>query len=324
MPRHRPEGEHRRRLGPWKLLLFSSVTSALVLLGLADALFQGQMTLLEEELAEARAGRFEAPGSLKLMFLGDSFTNGALSESGLGYPAFLADELRAAGVERPVEVVSVAIEGSTSWYQERQLRLYIEEGGGAPDYAMWIAGENDFLSLQFQSEFARRGGSDVTPWIRAIYRGPRGLIFGMHWYERRYLGLADNDAGTVEASPLLGYWRAHPGYRAWLRQAQVARFADFAQRVRGLGGVPLAGSYVRTRPMPFEGAAGEQGVPFLDSTQLAELHDERSYFIEDRWHLSDAGTRDFAHRWARWFVKVTGEGQGSGYSPAHGREDRTQ
>ena len=133
-------------------------------------LWHGGTAAREAALASARAGRFAEPAVLpRVLFLGDSFMAGELSESGTGYPVLLRSPPL-------LDVVNAAVAGSPTSVQRRQFAAWLLESQQRPDYVFAAVGTNDSDAMEPRREWLAEAPSDAVPaGIRRIY-GSHGAI----------------------------------------------------------------------------------------------------------------------------------------------------
>jgi hypothetical protein len=272
--------------------------------------FEWAMQYLAEESLEARSGRFSTRDeTLRLLFVGDSYTAGELSESGRGYWAYVPDELAALGYPRPVETVSIALAGSTSWFHTHQVAGWLEESGQRTDYVMTMGNANDRRGYDFQRRFcASEGGQrDVPLIVRALYAGPPALLFpfnylGMRLSPRLYMDEVHDSFG-----PLRRWWEANEPYGKWLPGESGAAVEALVELTRAEGATPLAGA------PPYQNAPWSAGIPEaaqrlavpffnLAVPEVQAALASKDLLTGDGWHPNDAGHRYIAKRWARWFM----------------------
>ncbi len=111
-----------------------------------------------------------APGRLSLVALGDSLTRGAGDDGHGGYPARVAEKLRAG--EQSVDVVNVAVDGSETTDLLSRLSLPETKARLASAGLVLVSiGGND-LSHSLPAEFTSSGGSPV---LEALPRAKKNL-----------------------------------------------------------------------------------------------------------------------------------------------------
>ena len=89
---------------------------------------------------------FSSPGAFKILFVGDSFTAGGRTESGLGYPEHIERKLDAM-LERDnenVDVINIALAGTATFIHRLRLDSYLDRNAVKPDLVFIITGCNNF------------------------------------------------------------------------------------------------------------------------------------------------------------------------------------
>ncbi len=313
----RAPGEAPRRLSRARTALFALlvVPSALVALWFLGGalLWWFDSSDLEDHTNSLCNQRFADDGGVRLLFLGDSFTAGDGSASERGYWEYLPRALASEGVD-DVQVLSLAISGSTSGYQLDQLRCWVERSGQTIDAVTLVAGANDWGSLRFQREFlATHEPTSHPALLRSIYELPRGLLFGFHYPRRlveRLRTPADQQLlyGASDGGWVLewSYFASHPAYGDWVRERQRRNLGELQRLAAAAGGRLIVGSYVISEGSQLSDIEGPWS-RFLEPAQRREEYDRRGLISSDDWHLSDAGAEDYASLWARWFVESAPE-----------------
>jgi len=306
----RPEG---RELSRRRTMLFAGVVVPLglacVWLGGASFVWWSDTRDLDARAATQCAQRFEdAPGP-RLLFLGDSFTAGDGSESETGFWAYLPAALERRGVVG-AQTRSLAISGSTTGYQLDQLRCWVETSGQRLDTVVVTAGVNDWGSLRFQRQFLEEGAPGSHPAaLSGLYRLPRPVLFAVHYPLR----LADrmrspahawaqegqNDGGWV---PGWGYFSDHPEYGDWVADRQRRNLEEMAELAGAAGGELVVAAYVVNDARNPAGHAEGDWTSFLEPAEASGSAAAGGLLSDDAWHLSDAGARDLAERWAGWLA----------------------
>ncbi len=264
----------------------------------------------DDQAIEARSARYsDREDRLRLLFVGDSFTAGSLSESNLGWWAYVPDALRDLGHQPRVEVLSVALAGSPTPFHQRQFEAFLDESGRTPDVVMIISGANNPNSQELWTAYTLSdvGRTHTTSAERAMYGAPTGLRLLALRLGRALGRDLPPDPRRRDVARLDQYLSEHPEYRAWLEAETTRRLTAFFATARDHGVRPLAGSYLSD---PLIGAtrtaAAQADVPFFDmeSQELEQTWRADGGMASDGWHLSDDGNRRFAKRWAAWFVAV--------------------
>ncbi len=302
-------------------ILFGLVITLAGLVVLNQLAFEAAMRFLAAEAQEARAGRFAlGDEALRLLFVGDSYTAGELSESGQGYWAYVPEELAALGYPRPVETVSIALAGSTTWFHTRQVASWLTESGQRPHYVMTIGSVNDGRAYEFQRRYcdSEEGRTDA-PAVCVLYAGPRSLLFPLNYLGMRLSPAQYMDEAHDAFGPLRWWWERNDPYRQWLPGATGKAFEALFDQARSQDLRVLAGSYhdpLWSVGMPE--AAQRLEVPFFDLAivEVQAAFEAQGMLTEDRWHPNDAGHRYLAKRWARWFMDSV--------EPAHSADPVTQ
>lgn len=344
----------RPRLSRGRLLAFSCLVLLLFLAGTAELFYRAAHGFVERNGRLLRQQSFDEASDLKLLFLGDSFTAGELSESGRGYWHYLPQAFHERGDPRIVDVVSLALAGSTTRFHHEQLVRYYEEQPLAADVVMLTTGANNASAQASLQAFAAapesRGHAPAT--MRFWYRFPR-VVYGLNavaFLAGRYrLGVDDSghfgtagdwnpvDSGRwtymadgrycwvcPDATSRLMALRGSP-YSGWLDQEIRALVGDVADRVEARGGRLLTGTYVGENHVvtdpPIDPVGDEsraRGLPMLDLSDpvvIARFR-ARPWFTEDGWHLSDAGSRVLAGVWAEWYLRLERQGFPGGATSA--------
>lgn len=296
----------RRRIGPLRAGLFTVLVIALVLIGLGEAALLVRNVGLEQKAAAARRGRLDDPEATKILFLGDSWTEGGQTGSdGEGYWAYVPEALAEAGYPRPVQTATVALAGSTSWFQYEQLLLFLEETPLPPDYVMVVTGVNDPRSFEQARRFcAEHAEREEIPLVARLWVcGPRGLSF-LHGLGARAAARGRRDLRSLEVPP--GLERIAPEYEAWRRQGLGRAFQAMTDAIEEAGARPLFGSYHTGEADPMrENLARNAGIRFhsIDREEVRRTLEDGEMFV-DGWHTNEDGDRYLARLFAEWFVLV--------------------
>jgi len=264
----------------------------------------------DEQAIEARSARFsERQDRLRLLFVGDSFTAGSLSESDLGWWAYVPDALRDRGFAPRVEVLSLALAGSPTPFHGRQLAAFLTESGQTPHFVMVITGANNPNSAELwtaytTSEVGRRHTSRRE---RALYGAPTGFR-ALALTVGRLLGRdLPPDPRRRDIARLDRYLSEHPEYAEWLRAETARGLTSIFTLARDRGIQPLSGSYLSDALIgATRAASAAANVPYFDmeSAELEARWRADGGLTYDDWHLSDEGNRRYARRWAEWFLEL--------------------
>mgnify|MGYP003874339715 CR=1 FL=1 len=300
-----------RRLGPVRLVLFTLVTVAVLLVALGELALHVRDASLASRAAAARRGAFTDPRATKILFLGDSWTAGREREStGDGYWAYVPEALAAAGYPGEVQTATVALAGSTTWFQLLQLQDFLEWSPLRPDYVMIVTGANDPRSFEQAREFCRESRVlEDLPLAPPLWVcGPRALAF-LHGLGARALARSQGDLAPRTVPP--GLESMGSDYAAWFADSLDRAYEAAIQQVRDAGAQPLIGAYHVDDSDPIRRAfAARVGVPFhdiSDGTVAATLRDQ-DMLVSDGWHTNEAGDRYLAQLFAAWFVDATAQG----------------
>ena len=299
----------RRRL-VLKIFLVSLVT-VLVNIVLISAFLSWRLDQdwiwLGKDLEARRTGRFKQQDSLKILVVGDSFTAGELSESGVGYAAYLPEAFRELGFAGEVEAVCVGLAGSTTPVHYRQIKSWLRESGQVPDLIFIITGANNINAHRFQSHFIKNSprAYEVPGWVRLLYRLPRWATWGMD-NAAYHLGMAELDNPTKTTfKPLTRYWRESPAFMSWANTL-LAKWVVSLHELGRAREIPVAtGSYISGGVHdPLRATARRRGIPLFDieSQALDECMLRWGFYTDDGWHMADAGHRYYARRLAWWLA----------------------
>lgn len=304
-PTNAPADSPRRRLGVVRTLAFAAVAGALLLVGLGELALLLRNQSLAEQAEAARRGAFTDPDATKILFLGDSWTAGREGEStGEGYWYYVPDALAAAGYEGAVQTATVALAGSTSWFQYEQLGAFLAESELAPDYVMVVTGANDPRSYEQARQFCKEHDDwvELPPFARLWVCGPRGLAF-VHGLGAKAAARARGELAPLDVPPGLG--GVADEYGAWFRDSIGRPYQATLLRIEEAGAQALIGSYHHDDTDPIRaGIAAAAGVPFHDiSTDLVRATLREGLQVEDGWHTNEAGDRYLAELFAAWFVE---------------------
>ncbi len=249
--------------------------------------------LRADELVLSRQARFEDGDALKILFLGDSYTAGELSESGQGYASWLPETLSG----RALQTRSIALAGTPSAVHRAQLAAWLEESGQRPQFAMLISGANNLNSLDLRQGFLADPENEAPDGMRSLYRSRRALT-GLARMVGRGLRL---DGPAADALPTGDpTWLAWLPWQAHVQQHTHAELLAFAALARHHGVEPLFGTYhVDDQNPAIVRAAREAGVPLFDISAFPKPTME--HLSEDGWHRNDAGNRWLAEQFAGWF-----------------------
>ncbi len=290
------------------LVLFAAAVGSTCLAGAAligsQWAFRTAMDWLDEELREARSSRFQDPEALHLLFVGDSFTAGEMSESERGYWAYVPDEVGRLRPDLRIETRSVALAGSTTYVHNAQLEAFLTESEQRVDGVVVVSGVNNWDSLHYQRRYVQTTGA-VPLWIQALYSGPKGLLFGLHYPGSR-LGIAEvGDPQQVLLDPIKNFWNEDEAFGDWLKKETDLGLRRLRTRAEAAGARLWIGSYIsHSMSDTLKAFAATEGLPYFDtqgaSVELA--YRKAGFFAEDGWHLNDAGNRDLARRWSSFFV----------------------
>ncbi len=295
-----------------RLLLYAglvvSVVIPLVWFGVATLVWARTNAVLEDGAERRCAQRFSDASSLRLLFLGDSFTAGDGSESNLGFWAYLPDALAAEGIEG-AEVLSLATSGATTAYQREQLDCWLTTSNQAVSYVVVTGGVNDASSLRYHRDFLAEFQPERHPAsVRFLYGLPRPILLGIHYpvlLQRRLrtpraqpFDDAPSDAGWV---PLIGYHASHPAYEDWALLHQQGQLRAMHEAVEEAGARLIVGAYSHHEDHSVVERMGGW-IRYVEPRELRDHYEAQGWFAPDGWHLSDAGARDYARRWARWFA----------------------
>jgi lysophospholipase L1-like esterase len=343
-----------RRLSRRRLVAFSAFVLLLFGLGTVELFYRAAQGWIDDQGWQLRQQGFDPNAPIKLLFLGDSFTAGELSEAGVGFWHYVPAAFRARGETRRVQVINLALAGSTTRFHRDQLVRFLEEHAVAPDAVMLITGANNAsaqASLQaFLQAPESRGHAPAA--MRFWYRFPR-VVYGLNavaFLIGRYrlgvddegkLGMAGDwnpvDTGRwtfmadgrfcwvcPDATSRLMALRGSP-YAAWLDGEIRGMVGEVDDAVRARGGRLLTGTYVGQNHVvtdppidPLGDEARARGLPMLDLSDPAVIarFRQQGFFIEDGWHLSDAGSKALATAWAEWYLRLEAAGFPGGTTPA--------
>ncbi|MBZ0271522.1 SGNH/GDSL hydrolase family protein [bacterium] len=272
---------------------------------------------LDGVLANARSGRFAETESRKILFMGDSFTEGRHAESHVGYWAYLPDRAKRTGYETPVETVNIAVAGSTTLSQIRQLESFLDESKQTPDDIMIISSVNNPDSVEFHRAYlGSNAGAGAPAWLRLAYRLPRAWIFSINMLGRIpiwsnperadcFFGCQNFVIEALDisrtAEPYLDFIVAETG-------RLLGRIADIA-RARGIR--LLAGTYIGENSVDTAAAAEALGISYLvlNDPATVQWFRERGYFLADGWHLNDAGQKQLAAIFLDWHRRLGAPGE---------------
>ena len=112
---------------------------------------------------------FSSPEAYNLLFVGDSFTAGGGTESGLGYPEYMGQELRRRDRrQRGVEVVNIALSGTETEIHRKRLERYLESHPIQPDLVFVVTGRNNFTSNEAKGAYLTEGAGGIRPGIGTL------------------------------------------------------------------------------------------------------------------------------------------------------------
>ena len=276
-------------------LLFRVLAIALgllvALIGASELSWRLGRHLRGDELVASRASRFGDEGALRVLFVGDSYTAGELSESGRGYFSWLPQGLS----DCPLEARSIALAGTPTATHRSQLAAWLEESGQRPDFVMVISGANNLGSLDLRHAFLADPSQDAPRRMRSLYRSRRAFT-GLARIVGRGLNL---DGPAADALPTADpTWEAWPPWQEFVQEHTRTELLQLADLARAHGVQPLFGTYHADAQNPAIRLAAEQArVPLLD----VEGPLPPALLARDRWHRNDAGNRELAARWLAWF-----------------------
>jgi len=289
------------------MMAFTVAAMTTLFIGATELMFRARMADTEEQLAERRRARFTDKDTTRILVVGDSFTAGELSQSKVGFWAYLPEALRQYGYHKDTEVISLAMAGTTSPWHFHQVATWLEETGQTPHYLFVITGANNNHSYAFQNHFLEKSGkADTAPtWLRLLYRLPRSWLWELDQVAL-LLGYATFDDPTkVTMRPLVRFWAENEAYMALTNQLTARWVGALHDLGRSRGFTTLAGSYVRTGYHdPLRALARRRSFKMYDieSEALEDCMRGWGFFTSDAWHPNDAGYKYLARRLARWLV----------------------
>ena len=291
--------------------LLAAFAATLTLAVAVQVVWLRASTFRDEEAIDARSARYSDREALRLLFVGDSFTAGSLSESDLGWWAYVPAALRERGVSRRVEVLSVAVAGSPTPFHRRQVRDWLDESGQVADFLVFVTGANNPNSVELWTEYVLgpTGARHTTRSERALYGAPSGFRLFALSVGRRLGRDLPPDPRRRDVPALDMYLSRHPEYHAWIEERTTAEFVGLASLARERGMRPIAASYLTDPLVPATRAgASAADVPFFDIA--SEARQTRwggmGLLSPDGWHLSDAGNKRYAALWVEWFLAGPG------------------
>jgi hypothetical protein len=245
-----------RRLSRPRLLAFSALTALgaalLFFVALSELAHRTALAGLEAELAAARAGRFQRSG-VRLLVVGDSFTAGELSESGVGWWAHLPELLPG------TETISLALAGSPTRTHLAQVRAWKAESGQQATAIVAVTGANNLDSLDCQRRYVAAGGR-APLWLRPLYLRGGGPMYGLHYLGGRLGVMQPGDPEQVMWAPLKAAWYRNEAYERWAIEDTERLLGELAGEGR-----LILGSYVaHNRSTVLREAAGKLELPFFD------------------------------------------------------------
>ncbi len=309
-----------RRRSPLRVALYLAVilgTAGVAgFLALSEGLYRGGLASVEDEAAELRAQRFSDPDALRLLFVGDSFTAGVVDPAGT-WTDFLVDELARQGFAHPVEVINIGFAGSDTGWHVAQVRRWLAAAELPPVHTSLITGANNAGTYAWQAAFLDSEGARTAPaTLRAVYRLPRSTVFGAELIANLLRGegnLSDDlplpDAEHLDVGLMRGRLEAASDFLPWTAARKGALLDDYVAVVRAAGAEPLLGTYITEGEYETNdstrAAAARHGVALFDVAspdRHADFHRTGGY-LEDDWHLSEAGQRRFAALWVGWYLR---------------------
>ena len=235
---------------------------------------------------------FTRRAACKLLFVGDSFTAGGGTDSGRGFPAYIAERL--AGRRAPdgggVEVVNIALSGTDTGLQLGRMRAYLARHAIAPDVILVVTGANNRNNNESRARYLRerRGEVHAGPWTVIVHRSLL-LTVVKEMVGKRLPFLFRGCERPFETGDFFRYvdTRFREDLDAMIDAAQAA-------------GARIAfGTYIRPTPKDeallrtLRAVLARRGVPLLNlySEERDRRFLEGGLYARDGWHPNDEGQR---------------------------------
>jgi len=290
-----PKESNAPRRG-WRRFLRALVGIALTLVVLEAALL---LLIFYFQNYYGIGQRFIREDSLKIAFVGDSFTAGARSPA--NYVDFAQEFLDETAGEGAVEMCNLAQSGTPSNVHLKRLRRYYERADVKPDILVIVSGHNDMsnpnMRKMFLDQQKGRLGDDDDPYSGWIYSSNLSLLA-----YSLFIMKGDNFISRrVEPT----YVNAE--FYGWAARVLLNGQLSMIDTARESGTSVMFGSYLDIEPHVTEIAAQLSDKLDLErfdfgDVGLRRVFENNDLYIEDGWHMNESGHRLMGLIWADYIA----------------------